>query len=788
MAKKLPEYIKIFQRVISKHKGIHIILIVFLFFASTLVYLFPLIQGLMLLPLDLLVSNYHPWYIPAQILLKNSYMQDSIIQLYPWKHLVFESLKQGVIPFWNPYQHMGMPFMASMKPGVFYPLNVLHILGEVNAWNTLLFLQIFLSMIFTYLLSRDFKLGVLPSILASFAFALNSLMIGVLEFGSEGHVLLWLPLFIFLAKRYLEQQKGAYLFFLGTTVAISIFAGHLQYTAYALILLLAFILFYGKNLKTKTKNYTFLFLSIVLGIGASSIQLLPSLELFSNSYRGAADSYQIFSRGLIFPYQLFRLFSPDFFGNPVTRDLSIGYIETSGYFGIVPLFFCLYAILFSRKNLFVKFFTGVFLISILLSLQGIGQILYILKIPLLTSGEANRIFYLVLFSGSILSGFGFAQFFNEKNHRRNILSLAAFFFTFILIVGSTAIIKSFNGSPNTFIHNIRFSALVLAIFSAGTIFYLLFKRKLLFSGILFLVFVLFLTYFDLFRLGYRFLTFSNEKFLYPDMNVIKYVREASKDSLARNIGLAEPELATYLNVYTIETYNPLYLIKSAQLLQALQKKTNDPLPVNKYFVTNKTEKLKHALDFLGVSLVVIDKNANPSIELFNSSKFQTNFEEIFRDDRYIVYKNLSSYPRFQLYYDFQVAKNDQEALMLLDKEAVDSREKLIVEEDLPINLEHGTGSAKLISSTLNSQVFKAKTDKPAIFYISDTYYPGWTAKVNNKDSKIYKANYNLRAVLIPSGESLIEFSYLPSNFYLALVLTALSFAGLTFILLLHNKV
>src|SRR6185437_7212556 len=109
------------------------------FFALTLIYLFPLLQGLILLPLDMLVSNYNPWYIPGQILVKNPYMQDSIIQLFPWKHLVYQAFHNGIIPFWNPYQLMGMPFMAGMKPMVFYPLNILFLLHEVQAWNALLF-------------------------------------------------------------------------------------------------------------------------------------------------------------------------------------------------------------------------------------------------------------------------------------------------------------------------------------------------------------------------------------------------------------------------------------------------------------------------------------------------------------------------------------------------------------------------------------------------------------------------------------------------------------------------
>src|ERR1041385_1090888 len=102
-------------------KLFEIFVISFLFLCLTVVYLFPLLQSLILLPLDLLISNYSPWYLPNTILLKNPYMQDSIIQLFPWRHLVYQSLTQGIIPFWNPYQQLGLPFMATIKPLVFYP-------------------------------------------------------------------------------------------------------------------------------------------------------------------------------------------------------------------------------------------------------------------------------------------------------------------------------------------------------------------------------------------------------------------------------------------------------------------------------------------------------------------------------------------------------------------------------------------------------------------------------------------------------------------------------------------
>ena len=625
-----------------------------------------------------------------------------------------------------------------------------------------------------YLLARSFKLSMFASIFASFVFALNTLMIGVLEFGSDGHALLWLPVFLLCAKKFIDDKKGMYLTLLGLAIGISIFAGQLQYTGYALVLLSAFIIYYGYSLRTTIATYTLLFVAVLLGIGISAVQLLPGMELFSHSYRGNGNSYHVFAGGLNKPYQIFRLFSPDFFGNPVTRDSTIGYIESLGYFGIIPLFFVLYAMIFVWKNTIVKFFSITAIVSLLLSVQGIGLFLYFLHIPLLTSGEGDRIFSLVYPSCALLAGFGLTEFLTSKSFKRNLISIGAFLLIFIAVLGGTMLAHHTDTSfVKPFIHNIQFSGLILGVFLVGTGVYLLLRKRIAVLGLVFVIFVLALTYTDLFRMGYRFLTFSNEKFLYPQMPVISYMQQHEKNTLARNIGLTEPELATYLNVYTVEAYNPLYLQRSAEVMQALQKQNTNILPMNKYFVS-KGANLKYALDFLGVSYIVDDKDANPSIDFFNSTKFQDVFPLVYKDDRYAVYKNSTAFPRFSLYYHDTVINNDSDTLATIAKRDTDLRNTVLLQKKLPITLQKGTGTVTLLSNNINSQTFRATTTRPALFYISDTFYPGWQAAVNNTKIKIYQANYNFRAVLIPKGTSIITFTYVPDYFMLGSMLSLAS--------------
>jgi hypothetical protein len=763
------------------------VLVLLFFIIICAIYIYPVFSGLILLPLDLLVSNYSPWLLSSTILLKNPYMQDSILQMYPWKHLVFQSLSNFIIPLWNPYQLMGMPFMAGMKAMVFYPLNIFFIFGEINAWHLLLFMQLFLASTFTYTLCRDFKLSRISSIISGLSFTFSSLMIGVLEFGSEGQVLLWLPLLLYCAKRYLDRKSSKYLSILAISITFSVFAGQLQYTAYEIIALIIFIIFYGRFLHKGLTAYIHLGFGIIFGFGISAIQLFPSLELFSYSFRGTADSYNIFAGGLIKPYQIFRLFAPDLFGNPVTRDLSLGYIEDSGYFGLIPLFFSFYAVISERKNIIVRIFTLIFIVSALLSISGIGQILYFLHLPLITSSNGQRIFILTLFSGAILSGLGFQKFIDSKNTKKDLFAVTIFGFISLSVFITAIVTGMLIYHSNTVIHNLKFLVILLICFLTLILPYIIYRKKYNIIKYVFIILILALTYFDFFHLGYRFLTFSNKKFLYPTTPVIQYVQNKSRLSLARSYGLVEPEIASYFGLYTAETYNPLYLLRSGQLLNALSGKSYHDLPVNKYYLSLQNgNRLKSTLDFLGIVYVIGRKDINPSIEYFHTGNFQIDFEKIYSDGNNDVFINRTALPRFALYYNPVVINNDKQILDTILLEKFDFKKTVIIEKQLPVKLQQGTGKVNLISSTLNSQNFTAKTDKPALFYISDTYFPGWKVKVNNKQTEIYRANYNFRAILIPKGKSIIEFEYYPLSYKIGLIVTVIS-TSLLIILMFYAR-
>jgi hypothetical protein len=54
---------------------------------------------------------------------------------------------------------------------------------------------------------------------------------------------------------------------------------------------------------------------------------------------------------------------------------------------------------------------------------------------------------------------------------------------------------------------------------------------------------------------------------------------------------------------------------------------------------------------------------------------------------------------------------------------------------------------------------QAKTDAPGYLVLTDSWYPGWTARVDDIPVQLHRANYMLRAVSLAPGEHTVVFEY-----------------------------
>src|SRR5438094_753033 len=89
----------------------------------------------------------------------------------PAYHYEAERLAAGSLPFWNPYQGAGVPFIGVLQPGALYPPRLLLLwLPPVTAmaWST--FGHVLLSLLGTYVLCRRLGTSGLAAAIAAIVF------------------------------------------------------------------------------------------------------------------------------------------------------------------------------------------------------------------------------------------------------------------------------------------------------------------------------------------------------------------------------------------------------------------------------------------------------------------------------------------------------------------------------------------------------------------------------------------------------------------------------------------
>jgi hypothetical protein len=74
----------------------------------------------------------------------------------------------------------------------------------------------------------------------------------------------------------------------------------------------------------------------------------------------------------------------------------------------------------------------------------------------------------------------------------------------------------------------------------------------------------------------------------------------------------------------------------------------------------------------------------------------------------------------------------------------------------------------------NGYRLRVEAPRPGLVYSADSFFPGWTARVNGRPARILPANYAFRAVEVPAGRSEVELSYWPPGLTAGLLLTVLS--------------
>lgn len=698
------------------------------------------------------VNFFPPWasYEKFHGPVKNNAMPDIATQIYPWKKFTIDTLRMGQIPLWNPYNFSGNPHLANYQSAVLSPFNALFfVFSFIDAWSILILLQPLLAGIFMYLMLRSFARLKVASVIGSVTFMFCGFMVVWMAYGTLSYAILYLPLAIYACQRFIQTNNKLFLGLLTVSIPLSFFSGHFQVSLYFLLTTIAFVIFkFFEN-----RRAMWLLFSILVGLAISLIQILPSLVLYENAVRSLN-----FIKSETIPFQyLSTIFAPDFFGNPVTRNDWFGhYAEWASFIGIVPFILAFFA--FAKRNKEIVFFVSLVAISLILAIDSpLSAVIVSLKIPVISTSSLSRVIVLFSFAMAVLSAFGidnFLELVKKKNYNRILkiflipLSLILFFIVLPIVVNVPSD-KLFIAVKSLRVPFALLAVLIVLIVVNSKVK----KINLLAFSILLLVFIQ-SAYF-----AYKWMPFDPKNFVFPALPIIDAIKkEIGYGRLFGNFGA---EISSYYGIPSIEGYDPLFIKRYGEFVQSADYGSFVDAQRSVVKISRRGEQMSRALDLLGVNLILHplgDTNQNWAFPVWED---QERFSVVFQDDKFQIYKNNTSLERAALFYDYELIENNKEIIKRFYSPEFDFRNKLILELDPEIKTTAGSGESQIQSYTPNEVIIKVKSSAPALLFLSDNYYPGWSAKVNGKETKILRADYTFRAVVVPAGESTVLFSFEP---------------------------
>jgi hypothetical protein len=148
-----------------------------------------------------------------------------------------------------------------------------------------------------------------------------------------------------------------------------------------------------------------------------------------------------------------------------------------------------------------------------------------------------------------------------------------------------------------------------------------------------------------------------------------------------------------------------------------------------------------------------------------------------------IWENTRAVPRAFLVGDIQHASDSADAARRMQAAEFDPRTMAVVEGDagavanLPLlpGSVVAAGSARVTAYGQQHVNVAVDARRPALLVLTDSYYPGWTAKLDGAEVPILATDIAFRGVMVPAGSHQVTFGYFPTSFGVGL---ALAVAGL----------
>ncbi|MBI3090267.1 MAG: YfhO family protein [Candidatus Tectomicrobia bacterium] len=736
-------------------------------------------------------------------------ISDIRYQFYYWRKLGFEALARGELPLWNPYLYSGTPFIAGMQSAIFYPLNVIYLVLPVGtAINVSIILHLFLAGAFTYLLARVYGLGPLPSAFAGVTFMFSGPYVLNIYPGhlSNLNTIPWTPLLLVWVELSLRRRPLRYALLGACTLGLQLLAGHAQYVFYGgLAVMVRYLVHLARHLRSEERathlRRAAVSFGVLFGMGAllPALQLLPAFEFVQHSMRRQATLEFVGSFSVTFENLLLFL-TPSLFGSNLTEGYWGAYFiwEMCGYLGILPLVLAGWAVREERSPHY-RFCLGMAGLSLLLALGKSTPFFYVMYYLVpgyrLFRGSSKFLFLGALFL-SLAGGFGFRLLTERLGTISRRTWRAGFAVLLLVLLAGTvgvsllylrygrhpaawrqvvkATIESgVRGPLEIYERDPRFyetayretseTSWRFLVVLAGCLVLLALRGRLrwrhLWGGLALLFLLL-----DLWSFSSRYLLVYPERLSLWEPEVVDFFardKEPFRISYIHNPHLIDVNTGMAYGISNVGGYDALVQRRYHRFINV-----NDGRMIDEIRLTLRVNRITKFARMLNLKYVMIDSDAERPQGL----------EEVLRTPKRVIYKNPKYLPRVWNVADGKVLSEERAIVAAMAKESFEPRSFAILEEppDQPAGAKPpGADEAppRIAASGLNWVRIETSQPRYALLVLSDPWFPGWKVYVNGRESKLLRANYVMRAVVTPPGESVVEFRYEPLSFRLGVLIS-----------------
>ena len=691
------------------------------------------------------------------------------------KILTGRMLAAGQLPLWNPYVFGGMPLLADVYPGAFYPLNwIFAVLPPKAAINTVVIVTFYQALVGAYLFARAVGQRRVAALITGMVFSFGGMMVMSLGNSAMLAAAAWLPWVMLAIEKLCQRAEWKWISAGALFIFLQFLTSFPQLTWHTALLGGAYVLS-AVTLRQRTQPRWRLLAATgamaLCGALLAMVQLLPLRELQQQGAR-VTISYENFASHNFPLRQAAALIFPYFFGGAALPPYqqpyqgAWGIYVTAGYVGLTGLLLALVA-LFGWRHRTAWFWAFIAYVALLLSFGdalpfGVNHLLYRVPVYNLFRTSSRHLFEFD-FALAVLAGLGADWMLKAgRAEVQKTLKLCAAGLTGIVAVTATVYVSR----GGSFRHaELLVPALMLALAVAAA--WWLAKRQTVFSALLVaLVLCLDLASFGQF-LDWRTLAFDVGGHL-ADPVTVKFIkaREADVHSFRLLSHAPNPfdnsyELLNHPNVSivrglaSVNGYDELRLLRPAAMMggMSIDGRVTEP---SAFAVTHQ------GFNLMNVRYLLTEKGgATLPAERWRK------LDEFYGIE---IYENLKALPR--VWFVSQTLTLNENAMLraiteskLPDGQVFNPAQTALVEEPVSLNVTKGTHAEVSVTRYEPQRIeLVTRSDEPGFLVLSEIYYPGWRARIDGERARIYRTDYTLRGVVVPAGAHRLELSYRPASF------------------------